>query len=205
MPELAVKRRMAPSTSSTTMSGMSHHFFSCLENCRNSFNKDHMSNRNLEVEAGTGKEKGGRGRELTVLNSNAPVPDGRDIALTNKRRLDEAISQFQAALSWRPEYAEAHNGLGVALLNEGRVNEAMGQFEQAIKLKPGYVDAHCNLGLVLGGQGRRAEAIAQNSPKPCDSSGIIPKPNSSFGRFQVHPRIKNVIVAENANCQFGEA
>jgi hypothetical protein len=37
---------------------MSHHFFSCLENCRNSLSKDHMSNRNVEVEHGTGKNKG---------------------------------------------------------------------------------------------------------------------------------------------------
>ena len=43
MPELAVKMRMAPSTSSRTISGISHHFFSCLQNLRNSLNNDHMT------------------------------------------------------------------------------------------------------------------------------------------------------------------
>jgi hypothetical protein len=33
---------MAPSTSSRTISGISHHFFSCLQNLRNSLNNDHM-------------------------------------------------------------------------------------------------------------------------------------------------------------------
>src|SRR5208283_3487861 len=42
MPELAVKIKMTPSSSSTMMSGMSHHFFSCLANFKNSLNSDHM-------------------------------------------------------------------------------------------------------------------------------------------------------------------
>jgi hypothetical protein len=42
MPEVAVKMRMAPNTSNTTMSGTSHHFFSCLQKPKNSFNKAHM-------------------------------------------------------------------------------------------------------------------------------------------------------------------
>src|ERR1039457_7523598 len=42
MPELAVKIRIAPSSSSTTMSGMSHHFFSWRENLKNSLRSDHM-------------------------------------------------------------------------------------------------------------------------------------------------------------------
>jgi hypothetical protein len=42
MPELAVKIKMAPSNNKMTISGMSHHFFSCLVNLKNSLSSDHM-------------------------------------------------------------------------------------------------------------------------------------------------------------------
>src|SRR5215469_16023786 len=42
MPEPAVKTRIAPSNSNKTTKGISHHFFSCRENSRNSLNSDHM-------------------------------------------------------------------------------------------------------------------------------------------------------------------
>src|SRR5665213_2512954 len=42
MPELAVKIKIAPSSSSTTISGMSHHFFSCRVNLKNSLRSAHI-------------------------------------------------------------------------------------------------------------------------------------------------------------------
>jgi hypothetical protein len=42
MPELAVKIKMTARSSRTTISGMSHHFFSLRENLKNSLNIDHM-------------------------------------------------------------------------------------------------------------------------------------------------------------------
>jgi hypothetical protein len=42
IPELEPKIRKAPSASSTTTNGISHHFFSCLRNCRNSLKICHM-------------------------------------------------------------------------------------------------------------------------------------------------------------------
>src|SRR5260370_28505818 len=42
MPELAVKIKIAPTSNRTTMTGTSHHFFSCRENFRNSLSSDHM-------------------------------------------------------------------------------------------------------------------------------------------------------------------
>ena len=43
MPELAVKTKMTPSSSSSTLSGMSHHFFSWRANLQNSLRSDHMA------------------------------------------------------------------------------------------------------------------------------------------------------------------
>src|SRR5437899_2987991 len=42
MPELEAKIRMAPSTNNSTTKGISHHFFSCRANSRNSLNNRHM-------------------------------------------------------------------------------------------------------------------------------------------------------------------
>jgi hypothetical protein len=49
MPEVAVKMRIAPSTSRRTTSGTSHHFFSWRQNLRNSLNNDHMLCRQFRV------------------------------------------------------------------------------------------------------------------------------------------------------------
>ena len=42
MPELEAKIKIAPNTNNNTTNGISHHFFSCLANIRNSFNNRHM-------------------------------------------------------------------------------------------------------------------------------------------------------------------
>ena len=55
MPELAVKTRMAPSNNNTTISGMSHHFFSCLENLKNSLRSDRMECFEFMIYSGAGK------------------------------------------------------------------------------------------------------------------------------------------------------
>jgi len=48
MPELEAKIKIPPNTNNITISGISHHFFSCRANSRNSLNKRHMLTCNLE-------------------------------------------------------------------------------------------------------------------------------------------------------------
>src|ERR1700744_4366930 len=43
MPEPAVKTKITPSNSKMTMSGMSHHFFSCRANFKKSLRSDHIN------------------------------------------------------------------------------------------------------------------------------------------------------------------
>ena len=49
MPALAVKIKTTPNNRSTTINGTSHHFFSCFENCHNSFRSDHMSSSESKI------------------------------------------------------------------------------------------------------------------------------------------------------------
>src|SRR3974390_1918842 len=51
MPELEAKIKIAPNTTSSTIKGTSHHFFSCRANSRNSFNRRHMSYPNCKNRA----------------------------------------------------------------------------------------------------------------------------------------------------------
>lgn len=75
--------------------------------------------------------------------------------------LDEAIEQFQAAVTIRPSDAVANNALGGALLAKGDVNGAVGHFNTALASQPDYFDAHYNLGNALAAQGDFSDAAEQ--------------------------------------------
>jgi len=82
------------------------------------------------------------------------------IALLQKGRMDEAITQFQQALEIKPDYADAHNNLGNVLLQTGRVDEAIAHFQNALRISPDLAVVHINLGNALMQKGRVDEAIA---------------------------------------------
>jgi Flp pilus assembly protein TadD len=71
-----------------------------------------------------------------------------------------AVAAFQKAISLKPEYAEAYNGLGSALSDQGDQAGAVAAFRQALTLKPALAQPHYNLGNVLRGQGDLAGAAA---------------------------------------------
>jgi tetratricopeptide (TPR) repeat protein len=77
-------------------------------------------------------------------------------------RVDDAIAEYQQALSLSPDYSEAHYNLGHALTLRGRTPEAVAQYEEALRLNPDYAEAHYNLGLALERVPGRADgAIAE--------------------------------------------
>ena len=71
-----------------------------------------------------------------------------------------AEANFVHALTGKPDFFEAHNGLGLALAKSGRVNEAVAHYRKALEIKPDYAEAHNNLGMALTSLGRNDEAIA---------------------------------------------
>jgi len=96
------------------------------------------------------------------LNSEAWVAhNGLGNVLVQKKRVPEAIEQFEWALKIKPDDAEAHNNLGNALVQAGRTSEATEQFEQALKLNPKLAGAHGNWGNALMQAGRVREAMEQ--------------------------------------------
>lgn len=75
-------------------------------------------------------------------------------------RLDDAIVQFERALTLKGDLVGAHNNLANALVAQGRPDQALAHFERAIALDPKLIQAHANLGTVLLSLGRLEPAAA---------------------------------------------
>lgn len=80
--------------------------------------------------------------------------------LYDKQRVDEAIVEYQTALSINPAYVTSRHGLGVAYMKKGLVDRAIEQFHTAIKLKPDMSTSHYNLAQAFSEKGMLDDAIA---------------------------------------------
>jgi predicted O-linked N-acetylglucosamine transferase (SPINDLY family) len=80
-------------------------------------------------------------------------------ALTVQGKTEQAVACYERALSLKPDYAEAHNGLGLALAMQGQIDQAIAHFSKAVTLRPNLVAAHNNLGNALSMQGKMDEAV----------------------------------------------
>ena len=83
------------------------------------------------------------------------------VVLDKRGQLDEAISQFQAAIRLKADYAEAYYNLGNVLSRKHQLDGAISQYQEALRLRANYAEAHNNLGFALGQKGRTGEAIGQ--------------------------------------------
>ena len=83
------------------------------------------------------------------------------IILQRAGKIEEALSQYERAVSLRHDYAEAHNNLGIVLAEAGKTNDAIEHFEEAVRLKPDHVPAQNNLAVMLWCAGRTQDAIAR--------------------------------------------
>jgi len=105
---------------------------------------------------------------LSVTSNNDVAHNNLGFLFLRRGELDQAISQFQAALNIRSSNAAAHynlgaalihNNLGNALARKGLSDEAIGHYQEAVRLRTDYADAHYNFGSVLLQKGRIDEAI----------------------------------------------
>ena len=98
---------------------------------------------------------------LAVTRNNDVALNNLGIIFLEKGRLDDAISNLQAAIDLRPENAPAHDNLAKALLQKGQVAEAMVHYRKFLELEPENVEARNTLGTALIQQGKLGEAIGQ--------------------------------------------
>jgi tetratricopeptide (TPR) repeat protein/2-polyprenyl-3-methyl-5-hydroxy-6-metoxy-1,4-benzoquinol methylase len=107
-------------------------------------------------------------------------------ALKGQCKLDEAVAQYQRALTLEPELAEAHNNLGTAFKLQGKLDKAMAHFERALVLKSDYAQARYNLGNALKQQSKWDGAIAEYQ------RALALKPNY----VEAHNNLANALMAQ---------
>ena len=73
--------------------------------------------------------------------------------------IENAIKAFEAAITIKPNYDEAHFNLGVVLKRAGGLSRSIKSYTNAIKIKPNYPEAHNNLGTALREDGQLRAAI----------------------------------------------
>jgi tetratricopeptide (TPR) repeat protein len=95
--------------------------------------------------------------------------NGRGLAYGNKGLYNEAIEDFNKAISLNPSYMEAYNNRAAVFEKTGQVDKAIADYQKAIALYPRRYEAYFNLGLIYGKAGFSvaamryfSEAIAAN-------------------------------------------
>jgi predicted O-linked N-acetylglucosamine transferase (SPINDLY family) len=84
----------------------------------------------------------------------------KGVALYELKRYQEAIADYDKALTLKPDYAEAYSNKGATLNELKRYEEAIAHYDKALSLKPDYAEAHSNKGATLNELKRYDEAIA---------------------------------------------
>jgi len=79
--------------------------------------------------------------------------------LIKQGKLDEALAEFQQAVTLDPSFAAAQVNLAYTYDRLGRADEAIAQYRKALELEPGNVFGHNNLGVLLDKKGLYDEAI----------------------------------------------
>lgn len=94
-----------------------------------------------------------------TLNPAADYYSNRGAVLRALKRIDEAISSFQAAIRIKPDYVDAHFNLASAMLSQMRVDEAIAGFRRVLQLQPQSARAYVQLGDALWQRNLPDEAI----------------------------------------------
>src|SRR6266508_2182105 len=99
-------------------------------------------------------------RSLASDPKQARVHNLIGCALYRMGRRDEALVNFDQAVSLQSEFTDAHENRGNLLSEFGRLAEAIESYDRALALRPDSVNAWRNRGIALHELGRHADAVA---------------------------------------------
>lgn len=74
-------------------------------------------------------------------------------------KLEQALDDFERALSIKPDYTDALYNIGVIYYYQKREGEAIEIFKKVLSIEPDYYDALYNLGIIYGNRGDLNSAI----------------------------------------------
>ena len=110
--------------------------------------------------------------------------------LLKQKKVNEALSNYEAVLQIDADNAKAHCYLANTLAVLGRIDECMNHFSEAIRIDPEYAEAHYHLANILAGSGRVGEAILEYR-KSCSLDPKRPEPANNLARIlATHERIE---------------
>jgi tetratricopeptide (TPR) repeat protein len=98
---------------------------------------------------------------LTCTPDNALARNNLGLAMFQKGREDEAMSEFQKSIGIERDFFESHNNLGLVLADKGRFDEAIAEFQRAIAIDPRRAEGHNNLGSALADTGNPDKAMGE--------------------------------------------
>ena len=117
------------------------------------------------------------------------------VSLISLNRLDEAVARLHEALSYNPQFPQAHYELGLVLEKEKKFGEAIAPLQRAIELDPLYPEPHYSLGRIYQRQGQREKAQEEiekfrnlrKTPSPLQSPALNQIMPAGAGPLQNRP------------------
>ncbi|MDO8461589.1 MAG: tetratricopeptide repeat protein [Deltaproteobacteria bacterium] len=112
-------------------------------------------------------------QKALLKGDNAEYYNNMGLTYKKKGSLDQALENYNKALSLLPEYPECLNNLGVLWTAKKDPLTAIRFLQKAIQISPGYADPYLNLAIVQEKEGNLQEAgesykkfltLAQNLP-----------------------------------------
>jgi len=97
--------------------------------------------------------------EYAPNNIKADACNSLGIIFTRQGQYEQAITCYQQALSFEPNYIDACKNLGVVFTKQGQYEQAIACYQQALSFEPNCLGSYNNLGAVFMKQGQYEQAI----------------------------------------------
>lgn len=98
--------------------------------------------------------------EAILPKPNANTFSNHGFSFLKDGQYNEALTEFQKAITLDPNYEKAHYGMGLVYFHSGRYINAINTFEQLVKGNSNYKEAHHGLGLTYFKSGDNSKAAA---------------------------------------------
>ncbi|MCL7752249.1 tetratricopeptide repeat protein [Polaribacter sp. Z022] len=125
-------------------------------------------------------------------HSKANFYANKGVALSNLKRNQEALDNYNKGLQYYPKNALLWFNKGYVLETQGKLNEAVNAYKKAITFNPTYTKPHLQIGNIYYKQERLTQALM------CFNMYLLLEPDAD-GAFTVLQSLNNVIQAKNSN------
>jgi len=113
------------------------------------------------LDLGRFKEAEGYFRQALRGNDDSLTRYNLGLLLARTGRADEAIGEYERALSLDPYAVEPRLNLGVLFARQDKLDRAQRELVAALQVEPGNAGAHANLGVVLARRGQTDQAVRE--------------------------------------------